>query len=426
MALGGGTFITQNKTLPGAYINFVSTSRASAALSDRGVTAMAFSLDWGADDTVFEVTSEDFIKNTLKIFGYSYTDEKLKGLRDLFKNTNTLYAYRLNTGEKSTCEYATAKCSGIRGNALKLIIGANVDNPELYDMTLYLGSEIIDVQTISAASELVDNDFVIWNKEATLIASAGVIFTGGTNGEVMAGTHQKFLEKIESYAFNALGVVTEDEIINQLYAAFTKRMRDEMGVKFQAVVYNYAADNEGVVNVKNCPELCYWVTGIIAGCGVNASNLNKLYDGEYDIPVDYTQSQLETAVKSGEFVLHKVGGSLRVLMDINSLVSLTAEKSADFKENQTIRVIDQIANDIAAIFVNKYLGVIPNDDAGRASLWSDIVKHHQELERLRAIEGFDSASVIVEQGDTKKSVMVTDMITPVNAMAQLYMTVYVQ
>ena len=31
-----------------------------------------------------------------------------------------------------------------------------------------------------------------------------------------------------------------------------------------------------------------------------------------------------------------------------------------------------------------------------------------------------------EKGDTKKSVVVTDYVTPVNAMEQLYMTVYVQ
>lgn len=36
MALGGGTFVTQNKILPGAYINFVSLASASATLSDRG------------------------------------------------------------------------------------------------------------------------------------------------------------------------------------------------------------------------------------------------------------------------------------------------------------------------------------------------------------------------------------------------------
>ena len=40
MAFGGGTFTSQNKVLPGAYINFVSAARASASLSERGTAAM--------------------------------------------------------------------------------------------------------------------------------------------------------------------------------------------------------------------------------------------------------------------------------------------------------------------------------------------------------------------------------------------------
>lgn len=36
MALGGGTWQTQNKVLPGYYVNFSSVPRASATLSDRG------------------------------------------------------------------------------------------------------------------------------------------------------------------------------------------------------------------------------------------------------------------------------------------------------------------------------------------------------------------------------------------------------
>ena len=50
----------------------------------------------------------------------------------------------------------------------------------------------------------------------------------------------------------------------------------------------------------------------------------------------------------------------------------------------------------------------------------------QELQNIRAIENFSSDNVTVAQGDTKKAVVVTDYVTPVNAMAQLYMTVYVQ
>ena len=73
-----------------------------------------------------------------------------------------------------------------------------------------------------------------------------------------------------------------------------------------------------------------------------------------------------------------------------------------------------------------YLGSVPNDNAGRISLWNDIVKHHQELEAIRAIEGFDPDQVTVAQGDTKKAVVVQDAVSPVSAMAQLYMTIVVE
>ena len=56
----------------------------------------------------------------------------------------------------------------------------------------------------------------------------------------------------------------------------------------------------------------------------------------------------------------------------------------------------------------------------------DIVKHHEQLQDIRAIEDFSGDNVTVAKGDTKKAVVVTDYVTPVNAMAQLYMTVWVQ
>ena len=86
MSLGGGTFISQNKKLPGTYINFASAQSASSSIGERGVAAMAIEMDWGKDGEIIEVTSESFAKDSLKIFGYDYSNEKLKGLRDLFKN----------------------------------------------------------------------------------------------------------------------------------------------------------------------------------------------------------------------------------------------------------------------------------------------------------------------------------------------------
>ena len=428
--LGGGTFNAQNKKLPGTYINFASASRASASLSDRGIVAIPLLMDWGAADEVFEVSNEKFVNNSLKIFGYDYSHDKMKGLRDLFKNTKTLYAYSLNgKGTKATNTYAEAKYPGIRGNDLKIIISKNVDDETKFDVKTVLEFKEMDVQTVKNSSELVANDWVTF-KSAELQETASTPLASGTNGtEVTTSEYQAFLNAIESYSFNALGCPVEDAKINELFVTFTKRMRDEVGAKFQTVVYRKPADYEGVISVENevtddvnKASVVYWTTGAQAGCAVNKSLTNTAYDGEFKIKVDYTQSQLADALESGKFIFHNVTGEVRVLEDINTFTSVTDEKSIDFSNNQTIRVIDQIANDVAALFNTKYLGKIPNNASGRISLQSDVVAIHRALEDIQAIENFSADDIVVAQGDTKKSVVLTDKITVINAMSQLYMS----
>ncbi len=434
MALGGGSYTVQNKKLPGAYINFVSVARASATLSDRGVATMPLELDWGKEGEVFEVTNEDFQKNTLKIFGYAYDHAKMKGLRDLFLGARTLYAYRLNGGgTKASNTYAEALYAGTRGNDLKIVIQTNADDDEKFDVKTLMGTTEVDSQTVSAASELVANEYVKFKTEAELAVTASTPLTGGTNKTVDGTAHQSYLDKIQPYSYNTMGVVVTDDTTKKLYASFNKRLRDEMGIKFQLVLHNYAADYMGVISVKNnvtdsgesAASLVYWVTGLEAGCAVNKSCQNRLYDGEFTVNTDFTQTELEQAIDAGEFVLHQVNSDVRVLDDINTMVTTSDTQGDVFKDNQTIRVIDQIANDIAVTFNTKYLGTVPNDEAGRLSLWSDIVKHHQELQDIRAIENFSDSDVSVEAGNDKKSVAVNDAVQPVNAMGKLYMTVQV-
>lgn len=431
--LGGGSFIAQNKVLPGAYINFISLARANANLSDRGIVTMPLILDWGATGEIFEVTNSDFQSKALKLFGYDYSHEKMKGLRDLFLNARTLYAYRLNgEGVKASNTYATAKYAGIRGNDLKIIIAKNVDDTSKFDVKTVLDTTVIDVQTVASAKELVDNDFVTFKTDATLAVTAGTALTNGTNSDVTGTNYQDYLDKVESYSFNVMGIPTTDETIKSLVATFCKRMREEVGAKFQVVLHNHAADYEGVINVENevtvedgfdKSALVYFITGIEAGCAINKTCLNKIYTGEFDVKADYTQSQLEDAIKAGKLILHKVGSDIRILEDINSLVTVSDSKGEIFKNNQTIRIVDQIANDIANLFNTKYLGNVPNDESGRISLWSDIVKHHEQLQEIRAIEGFADSDVVVEAGQEKRSVVIKDTVTIINAMSQLYMTV---
>lgn len=433
MALGGGMWTAQNKVLPGAYINFISVASADAKLSERGYASMPLELDWGPDGEIFTVTADDFKTRAFNIFGYDYLSEKLKGLRDLFMYAQTLYAYRLNSGDKATCTYADAKYSGTRGNDLKVVITKNVDDQSKFDVVDYLGTMKINSQTVASAVELKDDDFIIWKKDATLAVTASTSLSGGTNGTTNAQAYQTYLDLAENYSFNTMGIVTTDEEIKKLCFNYVKRMRDDVGVKFQLVLHKSPSDYEGVIDAKNStadsgwPEASavYWLTGAEAGCAVNASLTNKRYDGEFTIGCDYTQTQLANAIKAGELTFHRVGTEIRVLEDINSFISFTDDKNELFSENQTIRVIDQIANDDAVLFNTKYLGKVPNDEAGRISLWNDFVKSRKALLKIRAIENFADSDIVVSQGDTKKSVYVTQQITVVNAMTHLYMTVKV-
>lgn len=435
MALGGGTFLVQNKELPGAYINFISKAAATATLSERGIATMPLELDWGVSGEIFAVTNEDFQKNSMEIFGYEYTNDKLKGLRDLFLNTRLFYGYRLNgNGKKASNDLAEALYCGVRGNDLKIVVQINVDDDNFFDVKTILGIDVVDEQTVSKADELIDNKFLKWKTGITLEASASIPLTGGENGQISGADHQAYLDKAESYTFNTMGITVTDDTTKSLYAAYNKRLRDEMGVKFQLVVYDYTKpDFMGVISVNNKvldegwdeSSLVYWVTGASAGCAVNKSNQNKKYDGNFIVDTPYTQNQLKAAIKAGKFTFHLVGADVRVLEDINTMITTSDTMGDIFKDNQTIRVIDQIGNDIAVLFNTKYLGVVPNDAAGRISLWSDIVKHHEQLQEIRAIENFSDTDVTVDQGDTKKSVVVTDLVTVVNAMGKLYMTVTV-
>lgn len=434
MANGGGTFLSYNKVIPGAYINFVSAAKATVNVSDRGFAAIAMELDWGVEGDIFKVENGDFQTDTLKLFGYDYTHEKMKPLRDLFMKAQTVYMYRLNGGgTKAANTYATAKYSGTRGNDITIIVKANVDEEDKKDVTTMIGDIKVDVQTVTNSSELVSNDYVDF-KTSELTETAGEKLTGGTNLVSVTGTqHQEFLDLLESYSFNVVGCTAKDSIIQKLYINWTKRMRDEVGVKFQCVVYREAADYEGIINLQNkvldseAPEnaLVYWLTGAEASCAVNATLTNTKYDGEYTIDTKYTQSQLEAGIKAGQLLFHNNAGEPYVLTDINSLTTITVEKNDDFTSNQVVRVLDQIGNDIALLFNKKHLGHTRNIESGREALWKDIVAHHEELERIQALENFDPKAVTVEKGPTKKSVIVNDPVTPVACMEILYMTVVV-
>lgn len=450
MALGGGTWMFQNKKIPGTYINFVSKLRASVSIAERGYGTMPLVLDWGPVGEVFTVTAEDFQETSMKYFGYDYTSSKLKGLRDLFINLKVGYFYRLDNGSaKATGTLAKAKYPGARGNDITVAVVADVDDADTFDVMTYIDVDgvktVIDQQKkVKGWDDVKDNDYVEFIRTTEFAANAGDTLKGGTNGEDITGVqYQAYLDAIEPYYFNCMGYAGTDEKIQSLLIQACKRLRDNVGSKFQLVVYNAKnVDYEGVINLKNAvtdagespASAVYWLTGAEAGCLVNASCTNKTYDGEFTINTQYKQSELEKAVADGMLMFHSVTdptngdvtGETKILTDINSYTEFTKEKNDDFSLNQVIRVLDQIATDISGLFNRQYLGKEQNDDEGRLALWGDIVELHKNYQRVRAIQNFKADDVPVpKQGDTKTAVIEEYEVQPTCCMEKLYLKIVV-
>lgn len=435
MALGGGTFTTTNKVLPGAYINFVSSAKATSTLADNGIVAVPMELDWGVQGKIFEVGNAEFYKNSVDIFGYDYGHEKMKNLRELFLNARLLLCYRLGSGgTQAENDFAKALYPGIRGNDIVITIEDSVDDDGKYVVITKVDQKEWDRQTVASAAELKANNWVTFKSQATLSENSGAPLAGGKNGTTAGNDYQTFLDQAESYTYNILACDTTDDTTKKLFGAYTKRLRDEVGIKFQTVLHSFPeADYYGVISVENTVDdldvkesvLVYWTAGAEAGCPINRSVANTIYNGEYTVVANYTQRQLEQMLQAGKFVFHKVGNTIRVLDDINTLVTVSETVGNEFAYNQTVRVLDQIGNTVAAVFNNKYSGKFNNDHMSRNALRNDVVKIINELYALGAVEDFDSDDIAVDAGDTKRDVIVSMHIKPSGAMSKLYMTVHV-
>lgn len=438
MALGGGTFTATNKTLPGAYINFVSAG-SNVMLGERGTAVLALPLSWGVQGDFIRIEAGEFAAKSQELLGYDATAAEILAVRECMKRAKTLLLWRTDSGgAKATAVVGsvsvTAKYAGTRGNALSAAVLANTDGS--YDVVTYLDGTAVDEQNVTEAAQLADNGYVTFSGEE-IHADAGTALSGGTNGTVTGASHSAFLAAAEKETFSCIGYAGGDTEVKALYAAFTKRLRDEDGKKIVCVLADYAGDYEGIISVKNGVILdtgavvpketaVAWVTGASAAAEINESLTNTAYDGAVEVDTKYTKSEFERAIKQGEFVFYSDNGKARVLSDVNTLTTFTPTKNSDFSGNRFIRTIDGWANDIAALFSKSYLGSITNSAAGRDLFKADIVSLGRQYEELGAVSEFSPEDITVMQGTGKRDVVVNAALKPNDSMEKLYMTVTVE
>ncbi len=443
MAYGGGTWNPpiQNKELGGTYVSFTSKARPANIFGERGFLAFAINLDWGDGENLITVEPADLQKDSMALFGHFYTDKELMPLREALLHAKVVYVYRLNAdGKKATNDFIEAKYVGTRGNDITVTTALDIDDNNKAQIEVRLG-------TYKALKEIINNDkegIEKFNKENPYITlkvetlkpndNIGIYkLSGGTNGTEQVGNHQKFLDLVESKYINIIAYGGNDEAVKKLYCSYVERRVYQEGAYMQGVVYNFKKNSELIINVTSAvvnsalpSDIVYWVAGAEAGCEINRTVGNSIYDGELELVTITKARDQVKALRNGEFVFHKVDNEIRVLDDINSLTEFSKSKNKDFSKNQIIRVLHQIVNDWSTIFNTLFLDKELNDKTGQTILWNDFTNHATKLQNLRAIKNFKAEDIKVDFGEDKDSVYVEFAVCPVLAMKKLYLSVIVE
>lgn len=452
--MAGGSFQSQNKIRPGAYIKFQGVPSNDNIVGSRGIVTMAAPIGWGPEDELIKVTVADLYSNKLeKILGFNVYSASAKLFKAALENAHTLLVYRADKGgTKASVQIdvasnkklkVTAKYAGTTGNNISISIKEAFAGG--YSVNTFLGSTQKDSQIVTDIKDLVANDFVTFEGEGVIAQTAvNTLLTGGTNGTPTNQMYTEYLAKLKTTQFDTLAAfkIGDTELFNGgTIKEFIQEMRETRGIKCQAVINNYVAANyEGVISTYNqgvkyadgteltAEEFVVWMAGATAGADVTESNTYKVVANAVEVTGNVLEDDIETLITSGYIIISKRrDGAIVVEKDINTLVNLRDDVTDAFKENKVIRLLDAVANHIALDFEQNYAGKVVQDANGRALFKASIISYLTELQNSGAIINFNSSTdVMVEAGEQVDAYYSEIYIQPTYSVDKLYMIVNVR
>lgn len=228
---------------------------------------------------------------------------------------------------------------------------------------------------------------------------------------------------------------TSASTAQQTIANWVKAMQEEEGKNITAVLTNYVADSQYVINnvqgvtlsdgsTLTAAETGAWIGGVTAGAKITESNTARKFVGAIDVTPRMTKTEMETAIKAGKLILTvDKSQNVTVVADVNSLTSTTQTLGDIMKQNRSVRTACGIREDIGTVWDSNIKGKYNNNEEGRSIFKSALVEYFADLERRGAIQNFSVDDITVEAGTAINAVVVTVAVQLVGSMEIAYITV---
>ena len=386
--MAGGTFNRLvGKDRPGTYINFESTRTDLINISERGIVLLPLvEHDYGPSGEFITLDNSSPDAQITKL-GYSVFENhpSMLLIREAFKRARRVIVYIPRQGARASARdgnlQARARYGGTRGNALQFSI---IENPlSGFDVTVYRDSiEMAVYEQLETIEDLIEQndawiEFSIVDatpvdppKPTPLQTIAGLTLSGGANGALVVSDIVAFLDKSEAIRWNSMAFPFEatgeqgDPIPGLLEAVLVKirYLREDTGKYRKAVVPNFRANYEGIVNVTNSvvlnggielslAQVTAWVAGADSGASNVQSNTYVPYIGAIDIVGPKNHSEAVQAIRRGEFFFSfSEENEVIVEYDINSLTTFRFPKDRTWRKNRVLRVMDTFAESLMLNF----------------------------------------------------------------------------
>lgn len=441
--MAGGTWTSQNKVLPGVYIRFKTGQALGLTVGERGVVTICEPMSWGP---VAQVTQVGLTTDMTPITGYDITAPQNQFLQEMFKGTNrtgaptTILLYRPTASGSAQATVttgvltATAVYPGARGNDITIVITELTEPESSFTVSTVVDSAIVDQQTAAQVSDLEPNNWVTWSGTGALTATTGAALTGGQDGTVESAAYSAYLTAIEPYKFDIMVYDGTDSTVQTALLSFIKRINDDNGQYCQLVASGMSNPDSRYVINSNSPvtlsdgtqltaqQVTWWLGGAEAGAMYNESLTYAAYPGAVSTTMN-TNDQFISDINDGYLDLFAEDGVVKVMQDINSLVTYTEDIGKVYRKNRVMRLCNTIANDIFQQFSANFIGVVNNNEAGRARFQTAIVGYLQQIQDNQGIQNFTADDVEVLPGNDIDAIVVNVAIQAVDSVEKIYMTV---
>ena len=191
----------------------------------------------------------------------------------------------------------------------------------------------------------------------------------------------------------------------KLIADFVKSQRNDEDYPLKAVLYNYKADSEGIVNftgknlqgklvedetadTKTSNEYCVDVASYLCTLGANESITSHVAKNVTNCDA---KDDNDDCVANGELYLYNDGVNIVFSRGVNSLQTIPAEQNEKLTKIRMVETIDLVKTDIKTMFSNYYSGRIGNSYSNRKTLVNVINSYLRGLSKMGYLSN-DNAS----------------------------------